>query len=112
MIEVPVGVDEVFDRIAAKAVDGFQDAWAGGGNASIDEERAVFAGQDGDIPARSLDDGDLATQLVDRDRHSRCGIADRVDNVPCLDKSLRGRQPAAFRAEAGGDGATYAKAPS
>ena len=42
MVEVPVGVDQVLDRIAAEAVGRLEDSWARCRDPSIDENLAMF----------------------------------------------------------------------
>jgi hypothetical protein len=54
VIEVPVRVDQVFDRIAAETVGSLQDARARCGDPGIDEHLAVVAGQDSDIATRAF----------------------------------------------------------
>ena len=68
VVEVPVGVYQVFDRIAAEVVDGFEDARPCRGDAGIDKQFAVGACQNGDVATRALDDRDIATQLVELNR--------------------------------------------
>ena len=41
MVEMPVGVYQVFDRIAAEIVDRFEDAGARPGDAGIDKQFAI-----------------------------------------------------------------------
>ena len=74
VIEVPVGVDQVGDWIAAEAVDRFEDAAARCGDAGIDKHLAVGARQDGDVAARALDDRDIAAQLMELDGGFCCGV--------------------------------------
>jgi len=50
VVEVPMGVDQVVDRIEAEAVLCFQDARTRRSD-TIDEHLAVGAGQDGDVAA-------------------------------------------------------------
>src|SRR5262249_33670255 len=64
MVEVPVGVDEVPDRIAAEAVGRLEDSWARCRNPSIDEDLAVAAGQDRDVAAGAVEVAEGAGQLI------------------------------------------------
>src|SRR5271163_4339297 len=64
MVEVPVGVDDVFHRRAAKAIESFLEPRPGGCNESVHNEFAVWAveyyhaspgaGQQGDIVSKLL----------------------------------------------------------
>src|ERR1700758_3234471 len=67
VIEMPMRVDQMCDRITAKAVDGLEDSRAGCGDSSIDKYLAVGASQNTYVAARALKDADVATQLVDLD---------------------------------------------
>jgi hypothetical protein len=51
MVEVPVGVDYVPDRIAAEAVGRLEDSWARCRDPGIDEDLAIRARQHGDVSA-------------------------------------------------------------
>jgi hypothetical protein len=107
VVEVPMSVDQMFDRVLAKAVGSVQDARAGRGNAGIDEHLAVGAGQNGDIPARPLDDRDIAAQLVELKGRCRRGVA-----VARLGVGFRRQQPSAVDGQARGDRAAGAETPS
>src|SRR5262245_20884710 len=102
----------MLDGIAAKAVDSFQDARSAWSNAGIDEQLTVIAGQNCDIAAGAFDDRDIAAQLVKLDGRLRGRGSDRIDDVARLGESFGRGQPGTIRAEAGGDGAAYAKAAS
>ena len=97
VVEVPMSVDQMFDRVLAKAVGSVQDARAG-----IDEHLAVGAGQNGDIPARALDDRDIAAQLVELKGRCRRGVADRIHDVARLGVGFRRQQPSAVDGQARG----------
>ena len=84
VVEVPVSVDQVFDRIAAQAVHGIKDTGARSGDAGIDKHFAVGACQDGDVATRSLDDRDIAAQLVELDGRFRRVIANQVHDFAWL----------------------------
>src|SRR5258708_26982901 len=58
VIEMPVGVDQMSDRIAAEAVRCLQDSRAGCGESAIDEHLAVATGQDSDIAAGAVEETD------------------------------------------------------
>jgi hypothetical protein len=70
VIEMPVCINQVLDRIAAKAVGGFQNSRPGCGNPGIDKYLAVGTRDDSDIAARALENADIAAQLVDLDGRS------------------------------------------
>jgi hypothetical protein len=106
VVEVPVGVDQVFDRITAEVVDGFEDAGARRGDAGIDKQFAVGACQDGDVATRALDDRDIAAQLVELNGRFRRLVADQVHDVAWLGSGFRGTEPAAAGVEASGDRTT------
>jgi hypothetical protein len=76
-----------------------------------DEHLAIGAGQDRDIAARTFENADIATQLVNFYRRLGSIVADQFDDVAGLGIGLRGRQPAFSCSEDGGS-ATYAKAAS
>src|SRR5689334_21273185 len=112
MIEMPVGVDQVFDRIAAEIVDRFENAGARPGDAGIDKKFAIGARQDSDVAPRTLDDRDIAAQLVELNGRFRCVVANQVHDVAWLGSGLCGAEPAAVGAEASGDRTADAEAPA
>ena len=81
MIEVPMGVDQMADRIIAQAVDGLQDPQTRCGDASIYEYFAVRSGEDSDIAAGTFKYTDIVTELVDSDRGLSGMVADQVYDV-------------------------------
>jgi hypothetical protein len=109
MIEVPMGIDQMFDRVGAEAVGSFQDARLRGGDAGIDKNLAVGARQHGDIATRAFEDADIAAQLVDLDLRLRGVVADQVDNGAGLGVGLRRAQPTAPGNKADSGRATQAK---
>src|SRR6516162_4335121 len=112
VIEMPVRIDQVRDRIPAKAVGSFQDSPARRSDSCINENLAVTAGQDSDIAPRSLKYTNPATQPVDLDWRLGGLVADQVYNVSRLGVGLRGTQPAAGGDKASGNRATDAEATS
>ena len=44
VVEVPVGVDELFDGISVDACEGLFDVWTGGDDFGVYEELSVWAG--------------------------------------------------------------------
>src|SRR5262249_21307805 len=112
VIEMPVRIDQVRDRIPAKAVGRFQDSLARYSDSSIDENLAVNAGQDGDIPPRALKDTNATTQFVDLDWRLAGLVADQIYKVSRLGVGSRGNQPASGGNKSSGDRATETEAPS
>ena len=102
MIEVPMRVDQMLDRIGAEAVCGFENPRAGRGDPGVDEHLAVAAGQDGDVAARALENADIAAQLVDLDRRLRRVVADQLHEVARLGQACDGlsQPPVAAKAVA------------
>jgi hypothetical protein len=89
VVEVPVGVDQVLDRIAAEVVDGFEDAGARRGDAGIDKQFAVGACRDGDVATRALDVRDIPAQLVEL--NGRFSLRSRESGPRC--RGARERLP-------------------
>ena len=87
---MPVGVDQMSDRIAAEAVGGLQDSLAGRGDSGIDEHLAIGTGQDSDIAARAFKDADVAAQSMDLDGRLGRVITDQIHDIACLGVGLRG----------------------
>ena len=81
VIEVPVCVDQVRNRIAAQPIRSLQDARAGCRDPGINEHLAIGACQDGDIAARALEDTDIIAQLVNLYGRCRGAITDQIDDV-------------------------------
>ncbi len=67
VVEVPVGVDELFDGIGVDAGEGFFDVWTGGDDLGIDEQLSVRAGQDGDVSTSAQEDTDVAAEVLNGD---------------------------------------------
>src|SRR5258707_14778077 len=67
VIEMPVGVDQMSDWIAAEAVGGLQDSRAGCGDPGIDEHLAVGTGKDSDIADGALEEHDVSSQHMEFD---------------------------------------------
>src|SRR5262249_11411326 len=112
VVEMPVRIDQMRDRVLAKAVGRFQDSPARCRDSSINENLAVHASQDGDIAPRALKYTNAATQPVDLDWRLGRLAADQVYNVSCLSVGLRGTQTASGGSKSGGDRATDAEATS
>src|SRR6516162_7885004 len=93
VIEVPVRVDQVLDRIATEATGLFQDARAGYGYPGIDEHLAVSTCQDTNIPTRTLQDTDPTAEPVNFDGRFRGFVTDHIHDVARLRESLSRREP-------------------
>jgi hypothetical protein len=109
VVEVPVGIDQVCDRIAAELIGGLQYSSARGCYAGVDEHFAVAAGEDGNVAARAFEDADATAQLVDFDWCLRGGVADQIDLVAGLRECLPGRKPPARSCEGRRPGAAEAE---
>ena len=109
MVEVPVGVDQVSDRIAAETIGSLQYSWARGCDAGIDEHLAVATGQDGNVAAGALENADVAAQLVDFDWRLRGSVTDKIDYVAGFRECLPWSEPAARSREGRRPDATEAE---
>ena len=107
---MPVGVDQMSDRIAAEAVGGLQDSGTGCGDSGIDEHLAIGTGQDSDIAARALENADVAAQPMDLDGRLGGVITDQIYDIACFRVGLRGAQPRARGCKRGGGHAAEAEA--
>jgi hypothetical protein len=81
MIKVPVGVDQVLNRIGANTRQCFVNSKSRCGNACVDEKFAVAARQHGDISARALEHTDVTAQLGYIDLRGSGGIANDDDGT-------------------------------
>ena len=81
VVEVPVGVDEVGDRIRADCVERFGQVRLGGGVAGVDEQLAVFSGKDRDVAADSHELAHIAAEVLALDRSSGSGGAPSRENI-------------------------------
>src|SRR5208282_1036329 len=64
MVEVPVGVDDVFHRCAAKAVKSFFEPGPGGRNESVHNEFAVWPVEYCHGSAGTVEHGDIVSKLL------------------------------------------------
>ena len=94
VIEVPVCVDQVLDRIAAKAVYGFENSRPGYSDRGIDEYLAVGTRDNRNITARALENADIAAQLVDLDGRLGGVVTDQIHDVAGLGVGLLRAEPA------------------
>ncbi len=79
VVPVPVGIDDVFDRASAEALQGRFDLRLGDGDAGVDHEDAVGTGQHGDVAAGPFKYAHVPPHAMDRDlRRGRRGVDLRV----------------------------------
>src|SRR5580700_7090871 len=64
MVEVPVGVDDVFHRCAAKVIESFFEPGPGGRNETVDYEFAVWAVEYCHGSARTVEHSDIVSKLL------------------------------------------------
>lgn len=64
MVEMPVGVDGVFQGSIAEAVESFFELGPGWRNEIIDDEFAVWAGEDHDVSTRAGEQGEILGELL------------------------------------------------
>ena len=64
MIEVPVGVDDVFHRSIAKAIESVFELGPGGRNESVHDEFAIGAIEDYHASARAGEHSDIVSKLL------------------------------------------------
>ena len=93
MVEVPVGVDEVRDRIGAEVCQCLRQLRARDADAGIDQHLAVGPGQHGDGAAGAFEHADIAAQLVRDDRRHGGAVLDQADDAARLRKGLAWREP-------------------
>ena len=84
VVEMPVSVDQEFDRIHVDACEGFRDVRTRGDNLRIHHQLAVRACQNGDISTSAQKDTDIASKVLNRDLCC-CGFLGRTRNyATCL----------------------------
>src|ERR1700685_2891736 len=64
MVEVPVGVDDVFHRCAAKAIESFFEPGPGGRNESVHDEFAVWTVEYCHGSARTVEHSEIVSKLL------------------------------------------------
>src|SRR6266852_8871696 len=64
MVEVPVGVDDVFHRSIAKGIESFFESGPGGGNESVHDEFAVGAVEDYHGSAGAVEHSDIVSKFL------------------------------------------------
>src|SRR6202166_4739857 len=95
MIEVPVRVDEMRDRIGAEISKRLGDLRTRYADAGIDKHFSVRARQDGDVSAGALEYADIVSQLVRNDGRRRGAVLDQTDDAARLRECLARRKPSA-----------------
>jgi len=81
VVEVPVGVDEDLDRVGVDGGQGGGELGLAGSVAGVDEELALFGGEDGDVAASSLKSGDVAAKRSGGDLVIRVGSTGSGEEV-------------------------------
>jgi hypothetical protein len=76
VIEVPMGVNQVLDRIGAEGIERIGDPSSGAWDTGIDEKFPIAAGEHGNISAGTFKNADVAAQL----RNSNLRAGSRVSN--------------------------------
>ena len=69
VVEVPVGVDDVFHRSVADAMEGFFELGPRGRNESIDDELAVGSVEDNNVSAGAGEQSEIVRELLRLDGH-------------------------------------------
>src|SRR5580658_5537628 len=64
VVEVPVGVDRVFEGSIAEAIESFLELWPCGGNEIIDDKLAVGAVEHNDVSAGSGKQSEIVDELL------------------------------------------------
>src|SRR6266853_5934598 len=64
MVEVPMGVDDVFHRSVAKAIESLFEPGPGGRNESVNDEFAVGTAEDYHGSAGAVEHGDIVSKLL------------------------------------------------
>src|SRR5438445_2388319 len=95
MVEVPMGIDEVRDRVSTELRKSLGDLRARYADPGIDEHLAIRARQDGDVSAGALEDADIVSQLVRHYGRHRGAILDQADDAARFGKCLARRRPSA-----------------
>ena len=67
MVEVPVGVDQLLDGIRVDARESFRDMRTCGNDCRINQQLSVRASENGDIPASTQKNADVAAKILNRD---------------------------------------------
>ena len=71
VVEVPVGVYQLFDGVLIDACEGFGNVRTRGDDFRVDEQLSVRAGKNGNISTRTQKNADIAAEALNRD--FRCG---------------------------------------
>ena len=90
VIEVPVRVHEMSDRVGAKAGKGPSSIGSATRNTRVDEDFAVRAGEDRDVPAGAFQHADVVPQLVGGDRRGCGAVFDQANETRASANASRG----------------------
>lgn len=80
VIEMPMRVDEVFERIGADAGEGFLYRGLRRSEARVNEHLAITAGQNQDVASRAFEDTDAPSKRTHHHLASRGFAQHRFDN--------------------------------
>src|ERR1700730_171998 len=94
MIEVPMSIDQVCDRLGVQTRQGFSELRARHANSTINEYLSVGPRQDGNIATVSFENTHISAQLIRSYRRRRRTVFDKSDKPPGLCKSVARGQPA------------------
>jgi len=85
VVKVPMGVNQVFDRIRANACKGIGNSRTSACKSGIYEELTVVTGKDGDISTSAHENTYVATQSPDSDRGVCCVFPSFLHETWCRD---------------------------
>ena len=110
MIEMPMRVDEVRDRICGEIGQHLYHLLAGDADSGIDKHFAFRSCKDHNISAGAFEHADVVAQLVSLYQRSRGAVLDQADKAACLRICLAGAEPPAGSRKASCSHAAQAKA--
>jgi hypothetical protein len=97
MVEVPMRVDQMPDRVGTKACECLCHVLPGYRDARVDQQFALGPGQYRNITAGTLQHGYVAAQRMHCDFCGSRGVSDHVDDTASLGENLARGEPASRR---------------
>jgi hypothetical protein len=91
VIEMPMRIDQMGDGVNAKIGKGPGHLGPRHGNARVDEDFAVRAGKDRNVPAGAFQHADVVPQFVGRDRRGCGAVLDQANETPRLSERFTRR---------------------
>src|ERR1700694_5319911 len=88
VIEVPVSVDEVLDRIGVEGIQSVRDPRPRDRETGVDKKFPAPTGQDGDVAAGALKNADIAPEWIDLDLGPRRFLNNCWHNPPLFCEEL------------------------